>query len=61
RDPEMSRGLGDVYKIEVFTTDGYLAGMASGDDSISLSHLSAGIYVVKAVTESGTATLKIAI
>lgn len=50
-----------VLHLLVFTTDGSLAGMASGADSISLSHLSAGIYVVKAVTESGTATLKIAI
>ncbi|MDE7144182.1 MAG: hypothetical protein K2N76_05225, partial [Muribaculaceae bacterium] len=50
-----------VLHLLVFTTDGSLACMASGADSISLSHLSASIYVVKAVTESGTATLKIAI
>lgn len=50
-----------VRHLVVFSTDGSLADTESGTDHIALGHLPAGIYVVKAVTDSGTATLKIAI
>lgn len=50
-----------VRHILVFATDGTLAAMESGSESIALGSLPSGVYIVKAVTDSGTATLKIAL
>ena len=50
-----------VRHLLVFATDGSLAAMEHGVSEISLSQLTSGIYVVKAVTDAGTATLKIAL
>lgn len=50
-----------VKHILVFATDGRLVAQATGADTLALSQLPAGIYIAKAVTARGSATLKFAL